>query len=89
MTIEGKSILGLFGVYTFVYRQGAEVPVQAQKNKWASPWTDNWFYMRLEGESSLCGKLSRLDSVTADGVMTDGCAASVDALRILSRHQCA
>ena len=50
---------------------------------------ENWFYIKLEGEPGLCGKLSRLDSMTADGVMTDGCVANVDVLRILSRHQCA
>ena len=73
-------------MYTFVYRHGAEVPVQAQKNKWASPWTENCFDMKLEGEPSLCGKLSKLESMTSEGVMTDACAAAVDALRILSRH---
>ena len=78
-----------FGVYTFVYHHGAEVPVQAQKNKWASPWIENWFYIRMEGEPSLYGKLLRLDSVTAEGIMTDGCADAMDALRTLSRHQCA
>jgi hypothetical protein len=66
-----------------------EVPVQAQKNKWALPWTENWLYIRLEGEPSLCRKLMRLDSVTVDGVMTNGCVTAVDALRILSCHQCA
>ena len=45
--------------------------------------------MKLEGEPDLCGKLSKLESVTSEGVMTDACAATVDALRILSRHQCA
>jgi hypothetical protein len=75
-----------FGVYTFIYRHGAEVHVQAQKNKWASPWTDNWFYIRMEGEPSLCGKLMRLDSVTAEGIMTDGCAAAMYAFRTLSCH---
>ena len=43
----------------------------------------------MEGEPSLCGKLMRLDSVTAEGIMNDGCAAAVDALRTLSCHQCA
>lgn len=45
--------------------------------------------MRLEGEPGLYGKLSKLDSTTSKGVMTNACAAAVDALRILSRHQCA
>ena len=87
--MEGKTILGQFGVYTFVYRHGAEIPVQAQKNKWASPWIENWFYVKLEGEPDLCGKLSKLESVTSEGVMIDACAAAVDTLWILSRHQCA
>ena len=43
----------------------------------------------MEGDLGLCGKLSKLDNVIADGVMTDGFAAAIDALRILSRHQCA
>ena len=86
VTVDGKPKHLQFGVYTFIYHHGAEVPVQAQKNKWASPWTKNWFYIRMEGEPSLCGKLLRLDSVTAEGIMTDGCATGVDALRTLSRH---
>ena len=89
MTIDGKHMHLLFGVYTFVYHHGVEVPVQAKKNKWASPWTKNWFYIRMEGEPSLYGKLLRLDSVTAEGIMTDGCVDAMDALRTLSRHQCA
>ena len=44
--------------------------------------------MKLEGEPNLCGKLSKLESVTSEGVMTDACAAAVDALKILSHHQC-
>ena len=87
--VEGKTILGQFGVYTFIYRHGAEVSVQAQKNKWASPWMEKWFYVKLEGEPDLCGKLSKLESVTSEGVMIDACAAAVDTLWILSRHQCA
>jgi hypothetical protein len=43
----------------------------------------------MDGEPSLCGKLLRLDSVTMEGIMTDGCAATVDALRTLSHDQCA
>ena len=43
----------------------------------------------MEGEPSLCGKLMRLDSVIAKGMMTDGCATTVDALWTLLRHQCA
>ena len=43
----------------------------------------------MEDEPSLCGKLLRLDSVTAEGIMTDGCAIAVDALRTLLHHQCA
>jgi hypothetical protein len=31
----------------------------------------------------------RLDSVTSEGIMTDACAAVVDALRALSCHLCA
>ena len=88
-TVDGNLVHLQFGVYTFVYRHGAEVPVQAQKNKWASPWTENWFYVKMEGEPSLCGKLMRLDSVTVEGIMTDGCAAAIDALRTLSCHRCA
>lgn len=45
--------------------------------------------MRLEGEPSLYGKLLRLDSTISDAIKTDDCAAVVDALRALSRHQCA
>ena len=45
--------------------------------------------MRLEGEPSLCGNLLRLDNVTLDAIMTDGCVAAVDTLRVLSPHQCA
>ena len=89
MTIDGKPMHLQFGVYTFVYRHGVEVPVQAQENKWASPWTKNSFYIRMEGEPSLCWKLLMLDSVTAEGIMTDGCATAVEALRTLSRHHCA
>ena len=89
MNVDGKTFVCQFGVYTFVYHHGAEVPVQAQKNKWASPWTENWFYLRLAGEPSLCSELSKLDSVTSEGVMTDACAAAVDALRALSLQQCA
>ena len=44
--------------------------------------------MKLEGEPDLCGMLSKLESVTLEGVMTNACAAVVDAFRILSRHQC-
>jgi hypothetical protein len=43
----------------------------------------------MEAKPGLCGKLSNLESVTSEGVMTDACAAAVDALRILSCHQCA
>ena len=50
---------------------------------------ENWFYVKLEGEPDLCGKLSKLESVTSEGVMIDACAAAVDTLWILSRHQCA
>jgi hypothetical protein len=45
--------------------------------------------MRLEGEPGLCGKLSRLENVTFDAIMTDGCVTAVDALRALPHHQCA
>lgn len=38
--------------------------------------------MRLEGEPSLCGKLLRLDNVTLDAIMTDGCVAAVDGSRL-------
>ena len=89
ITVEGKTVQLQFGVYAFIYRHGAKVPVQAQKNKWASPWMENWFYIKLDGKVGVCGKLTRLDSVTVDGIMTDGCVAAVDALRILSCHQCA
>lgn len=33
--VGDRELLGQFGVCTFVYRTGTEVPVQAQKNKWA------------------------------------------------------
>jgi hypothetical protein len=89
VNVEGKTILAQFGVYTFVYRHGVEVLVQAQKNKWALPWIENWFYVRLEGEPGLCGKLMRLDSVTSKGIMTDACATVVDALKDLLCHLCA
>ena len=56
---------------------------------WASPWMENWFYVKLEGEPNLYAKLSKLESVTSEGVMIGAYAAAVDALRILSRHQCA
>jgi hypothetical protein len=39
--VDGKTLLCQFGVYTFIYHHGVEVHVQAQKNKWASPWTEN------------------------------------------------
>jgi hypothetical protein len=55
------------------------VLVQAQKNKWALPWTENWFYVRLEGKHGLCGKLMRLDSVTSKVIMTDAYATTVNA----------
>jgi hypothetical protein len=42
----------------------------------------------MDGKPSLCGKLLRLDSVTTEGIMIDGCAAAVDVLRTLSRDQC-
>jgi hypothetical protein len=64
------------------------VLVQAQKNKWALMWTENWFYVRLEGKPGLCGKLMRLDSVTSKGIMTDAYATTVDTLRALLRHLC-
>lgn len=54
--------------------------MQAQKNMWPSPWTENWFYLRLEGEPDLCVELSKIDTMTAEGLMTDGCATAVDAL---------
>lgn len=73
----------------FVYCQEVEVSVQAHKNKWASPWTENWFYLKLGSEPNLYGKLLRLDNVTSKAIMTDGCVAIVDALRALSCHQCA
>lgn len=86
--VDGKPVAGQFGVYTFCYRHGAEVPVQAQKNKWASSWTVYWFYCKLSGELELCGDMPRLGNVSAEAVMTDGCQAAVDALRVLARHQC-
>ena len=45
--------------------------------------------MKLQAKLDLCGKLSKIESVTSEGVMTDACATAVDALRIMSRHQCA
>lgn len=45
--------------------------------------------MKLESEPSLCGKLHRLDNVASNAVMTNGSVTTVDALRALSRHQCA
>jgi hypothetical protein len=44
---------------------------------------------KIGGQACLYGKLSKLESVTAEGFMTDSCAAVVDALRVLSRQQCA
>ena len=45
--------------------------------------------MKLEYEPGLCGKLSKLESATSEGVITDACATIVGELRILSHHQCA
>lgn len=87
--VDGKELRGQFGVCTFVCRTGAEVPAQAHKNKWASPWTENWFYLKLEDEPGLCGQLSKIEWVSVEHVATDECVAAVDALRQLSRHQCA
>ena len=56
---------------------------------WASPCIENGFYVKLEGEPNLCGKLSKLESVNSEGVMTDACATAMDAFMILSCHQCA
>lgn len=56
-----------------------EVLLQAQKNKWASLWIEKWFYLKLEDVSGLCGDLAKIDYV-----VTDGCAAVVGALRVLS-----
>ena len=47
---------------------------------------ENWFYVKLEDEPDLCGKLSKVESVTSKGVMTNACASTIDALRILSHH---
>jgi hypothetical protein len=88
VTVGERTLLCQFGVCTFVYCHGAEVPVQAQKNKWASLWTENWFYLKLEGEAELCGELAKIDYVLAEYMMTDGCVAAVDAFRLLSRQQC-
>jgi hypothetical protein len=89
MNVNGKTILGQYGVYMFVYHHGVEVLVLAQKNKWVPPWIENWFYMKLESEPSLCGKLQRLYNVASGAVMTNGCVTTVDALRARSRHHCA
>jgi hypothetical protein len=83
---DGKELVGQFGVCTFVYRIGAEVPAQAQKNKWSSPWTENWFYLKLEDEPELCGQLAKIEWVSAEPVSTDVGIAAVDALRHLSHH---
>lgn len=45
---DGVSSACQYGVYTFCYRHGVELPVQAQKNKRASPWLEQWFCWRLE-----------------------------------------
>jgi hypothetical protein len=55
LTIGERTLICQFGVCTFVYRHEVEVPVQAQKNMWVSPWTENWFYLKLEDEPGLCG----------------------------------
>jgi hypothetical protein len=52
------------------------------------PWTENWFYLKLEDEPGLCGGLSRIDYIAADYVVMDGCSTAVDALRVLSCQQC-
>jgi hypothetical protein len=49
----------------------------------------NWFYLKLEGEAELCGDLAKIDYVSAEYMMTDGCVAAVDAFRLLSCQQCA
>jgi hypothetical protein len=48
---------------------------------------ENWLYLKLEDELGLCGGLARIDYIAANYVVTDGCAAAVDALRVLSRQQ--
>ena len=48
---------------------------------------EHWFYLRLEDEPELCGKLTKLGNVSVEAVMTDGCHAAVDAQRELARHQ--
>lgn len=80
-------LLGQFGVCTFAYCTGVEVPVQAQKNKWSTPWTENWFYLRLADEVELCGGLSKVAVAISEASLTTGCMAAVDAMRVLSRQQ--
>lgn len=62
--------------------------MQAQKNKWASQWTENWFYLRLADEPDLCGALPKVEVVAAEASSTAECLAAVDAMRTLSRQQC-
>jgi hypothetical protein len=88
VTVGERTLLCQFGVCIFIYYHGAEVLVQAQKNKWASPWTENWFCLKLEGEAKLCGELAKIDYVLAKYMMTDGCFAAVDAFRLLSHQRC-
>jgi hypothetical protein len=82
-----------FGVYTFCYRAGVEVPAQAQMNKWKSPWLKHWFYYKLGGEGGvtgdLCGVLTPHAMQTAEGAGTSASDAAVDALRLLGRNLCA
>lgn len=87
--VDGKSVFGQFGVYTFCYRTGTEVPVQAQKNKWTANWHENWFYYKVAGGPEISGGLPLLGDITIDAMLTDASHAAMDALRALSRYQCA
>jgi hypothetical protein len=44
--------------------------------------------VKLGSKPSLYGKLLRLDNVTLEAIMANGCVAAVDVLWALSRHQC-
>ena len=47
VSVDGVTFACQFGVYTFCYRNSADLPVQAKKNKWAVPWLEHWFYYKL------------------------------------------
>lgn len=78
-----------FGVCAFCYRTGAEVPVQAQHNKWSTNWHESWFYYHLAGEPELTGDMPLLGEAKTDAVMDEATYASYDAVRLLAHYQSA